>query len=341
MCRLLVIPSLLVFCWVVRAPTVSWGGRRMECRTPSPRWIQESQRCRCPLTTPLRFWTRPCLDSHHGTVALLWWQNCSESSCSTSTPSHVPNSGFVINFRVSLIDELTGCFPQVEELVGPRNPHTSNDLLLLLHRLPGSNSADGNCKYKQRVAFVLFHVRGCCGNWAALQVLCTLALLAFVGAPWVTRDHDLPTFSFFQKLQPLSDISFFLFWRIFLCVARRAWIGLQLLSGVSLCSGPLCSDQVLPGNHHHWLQRLPLLWSALVQDVELVRTLTCTFAASHLTNVSPTQLIIIICLFSLLSQTSWGLFSDPFLDCRLLSQWAAKPVNYHCWFILAVVVVTM
>lgn len=36
---------------------------------------------------------------------------------------------------------------QMEELVGTRNPHASNDLLLLLHRLPGPNSAHGNCKY--------------------------------------------------------------------------------------------------------------------------------------------------------------------------------------------------
>lgn len=43
-----------------------------------------------------------------------------------------------------------------------------------------------------------------------------------------------------------------------------------------LCAGPLRSDQVLPRNHHYWLQRLPLLRSALVQDVELVRTHTQT-----------------------------------------------------------------
>lgn len=40
-----------------------------------------------------------------------------------------------------------GCFPQVEELVGARNPHASDDLLLLLHRLPGPNSAHGHRKY--------------------------------------------------------------------------------------------------------------------------------------------------------------------------------------------------
>lgn len=48
---------------------------------------------------------------------------------------------------VSLIDELTGRFPQMEELVGTRNPHASNDFLLLLHRLPGPNSAHDNRKY--------------------------------------------------------------------------------------------------------------------------------------------------------------------------------------------------
>lgn len=146
----------LVFCWVVRALTVSWGGRRMECRTASPRWIQESQRCRCPLTIPLRFWTRPCLDSHHGPSP------CCDDRTVLKVPAPLPHiypTLYVLNFLVSFIDELTGCFPQVEELVGPRHPHTGNDLLLLLHRLPGSNSADGNCKYKpfyiKRVALVV------------------------------------------------------------------------------------------------------------------------------------------------------------------------------------------
>lgn len=40
-----------------------------------------------------------------------------------------------------------GCFPQMEELVGTRNPHASNDFLLLLHRLPGPDSAHDNRKY--------------------------------------------------------------------------------------------------------------------------------------------------------------------------------------------------
>lgn len=48
---------------------------------------------------------------------------------------------------VSLTDELMGCFPQMEELVGTRNSHPSNDFLLLLHCLPGSNSTHDNRKF--------------------------------------------------------------------------------------------------------------------------------------------------------------------------------------------------
>lgn len=53
---------------------------------------------------------------------------------------------------------------QMEELVGTRNPHASNDLLLLLHCLPGPNSAHGNCKYN------LFYLKTIVR--AALEVLC-------------------------------------------------------------------------------------------------------------------------------------------------------------------------
>lgn len=53
----------------------------------------------------------------------------------------------VLEMSVSFVDELMGCFPQMEELVGARNPHASNDLLLLLHRLPGPNSAHDHRKY--------------------------------------------------------------------------------------------------------------------------------------------------------------------------------------------------
>lgn len=46
--------------------------------------------------------------------------------------------------------------PQVEELVGARNPHAGHDLLLLLHRLPGPNRADGYREYN------LFHLKKAC-----------------------------------------------------------------------------------------------------------------------------------------------------------------------------------
>lgn len=35
----------------------------------------------------------------------------------------------------------------MEELVGTRNPHTSHDLLLLLHHLPGPHGAYDDCEY--------------------------------------------------------------------------------------------------------------------------------------------------------------------------------------------------
>lgn len=38
-------------------------------------------------------------------------------------------------------------FRQMEELVGTRNPHSSHDLLLLLHHLPGPHGAYDDCEY--------------------------------------------------------------------------------------------------------------------------------------------------------------------------------------------------
>lgn len=84
-----------------------------------------------------------------------------------------------------------------------------------------------------------------------------------------------------------------------------------------LCAGPLRSDQVLPRNHHYWLQRLPLLRSALVQDVELVRTHTQTRthvhadAVTHFPNAANFLFYFILIIFVscfILLQTSWGLF---------------------------------
>lgn len=88
-----------------------------------------------------------------------------------------------------IIDELMGCFPQMEELVGTRNPHASNDFLLLLHRLPGPNSAHGDRKYNlfylKRLVFyfILFCVRKML--W---KMSCVAGFIqrAFVVAPWVT-----------------------------------------------------------------------------------------------------------------------------------------------------------
>ena len=39
-------------------------------------------------------------------------------------------------------------FFKMEELVGPRHPHASHDLLLLPHHLPGPHSAYDDCEYK-------------------------------------------------------------------------------------------------------------------------------------------------------------------------------------------------
>lgn len=44
----------------------------------------------------------------------------------------------------------------MEELVGTRHPHTSHDLLLLLHHLPGPHGAYVDCEYTQQ--------RWCCAN---------------------------------------------------------------------------------------------------------------------------------------------------------------------------------
>lgn len=98
---------------------------------------------------------------------------------------------------------------------------------------------------------------------------------ALLAAPRVAGKHhfaqELACFPL--KLQPLSDISLFVFSRV--SFVSSVFVK---LSAVSLCSGALCPDQVLPGDHHHRIQRLPLLRSALVPDAELVRTLTRLFA---------------------------------------------------------------
>lgn len=68
---------------------------------------------------------------------------------------HTGATASLLELSASLVGELTGCFPQVEELVGARNPHASDDLLLLLHCLPGPNSAHGNRKYNP------FYLKSC------------------------------------------------------------------------------------------------------------------------------------------------------------------------------------
>lgn len=49
-----------------------------------------------------------------------------------------------------------------------------------------------------------------------------------------------------------------------------------LLTQCFIYAGPLCPDKMLPGNHYHWLQCVPLLRPAVVQDIELVSTQTHT-----------------------------------------------------------------
>lgn len=101
---------------------------------------------------------------------------------------------------------------------------------------------------------------------------------AFVVASWVTWKHHLAQELTCFPPEAAASIWYgcFVFRRVFF---SRAGIFLPRLCGASLCSGPLCSDQVLSWDHHHRLQRLPLLRSALVPDTELVRTHTRLVAA--------------------------------------------------------------
>lgn len=67
---------------------------------------------------------------------------------------------------------------------------------------------------------------------------------------------------------------------------NRKWVVFTFMSVPGdavfcFCAGPLCSDQVLPGNHHHRLQCVPLLPPALVQDIELVSARTHTHNHMH------------------------------------------------------------
>lgn len=120
-----------------------------------------------------------------------------------------------------IIDELMGCFPQMEELVGTRNPHASNDFLLLFHRLPGPNSAHGDRKYNlfylKRLVFLFYFVlceedvvenELCCRFYAARFCCSPLGNLKASSCAGINIFFPL-------KLQPLSDISFFVFSRVF------------------------------------------------------------------------------------------------------------------------------
>lgn len=60
---------------------------------------------------------------------------------------HLSNETRVLQVRVLVCSDQMFSLHQMEELVGTRHPHTSHDLLLLLHHLPGPHGAYDDCEY--------------------------------------------------------------------------------------------------------------------------------------------------------------------------------------------------